>query len=368
MRVATDGTTAPFLDDAFLHEDGSTLELEIARDVDGDGRPDLVLPTGTGVIYRLWREGVPILSAPGADVPVKAVNLEAEAPTLFARVAAEGSPPRLSFLRPIPSARDLDGDGRLDAVLPLAARLAEVEGIRVRFGEEGTPLFGPTERGIEIAHAHGEVLGGEEALAFGDLDGDRVMELGLLTYDVEGLSLRATRRLRVIHFGKGYVPDAAPWLDVDTDANLWEPSRLALDDLDGDGRGDVLVTHIGGLRKASFTAELYRRSASGRFEKEDQTLKIGKDEKVDRSFLPAPVDLDGDGKSDFLVAGKAVVYELGGIFQDGMVFTEPARKVTRIEGADKVLAVLVDPRPKSASPYYVVTRQKNGRNLITRVP
>ena len=367
VEVVAEAGPSLLLADGFLHADRSALELDLTPDLDGDGHPDLAVPTTRGVLYRLWREGAPIMTGPGMELPVKAVTLGSSAPSIIARLAREGAPPAVTFVRHLPWVGDLDGDGLRDAALPLSGKLSRFEGLRLYMGSTETPPFAPADRPITLTIPAGEVLTGTEGMAFGDLDGDDIQELAISTYDLEDFGFSKTQRLRVFGFGKGYVPRNEPLVDVATKANLWEPMRLSLADLDGDGRGDLVALHMGGLRSTSFTVERYEPRDGGGFRMREQSFKIERDEQVDRTMIVPPVDLDGDGTADFVVVGKTVVYVLRGAPSGRDPFETRPIATLRIAGADKILTVVVDDPVRGPASLYVVARLDNGRNRLIRV-
>jgi FG-GAP-like repeat len=134
--------------------------LNLVRDLDGDGRADLLLPTRDGAsIYLSGPEGLRASPASRVRFPVDGLQ-------------PPGSSPLLLHY-PLPEVGDLDGNGLPD--LMLRPSQGGLYGFRVlrnlgggRFSEAVAPL-GETVKASRIGEGDTE---GPEPVWFGDLDGD----------------------------------------------------------------------------------------------------------------------------------------------------------------------------------------------------
>ncbi len=255
-------------------------------DVDNDGRADLLVATGAGPrLYRNTASGFVDATA----------GLPASGAALFGAWA------------------DYDADGSLDLLLGL-------ESGAMLLHNDGTGLFAD-----ETAAAGVAGVTGVRAAAWADYDGDGRIDLFVATSDAGRLfhqraagvfdDVSTTAGLT----GAGNARDAA-WADYDGDFDLdlfvlgdsaltlfsndgdgtytdvtssvglggLSGRALAIDDADGDGHADVLVTGPGLDRLMRFDLTVY----------EDFTDKTGLDDVDGRAATWA--DYDGDGHVDLL--------------------------------------------------------------------
>jgi len=222
-------------------------------DLDGDGDLDLVVADsgGAGALVVLLGDGRGAFAAP-RTVPV-----------------AAGPPPDLVAVG------DVDGDGRSDA----AVGAHDSNDIRVLKGDGGggfAPLPGsPFPSGIpEPPHNHG--------LALADLDGDGDLDLLFGNQDHGSVAV-------LLGDGRGGFA-AAPGSPFAAGPG---PYPFAVGDLDGDGRPDLAVPNVGGDR-----VTLLRGDGRGGF----APFAGSPIATPHRPFHMALADLDGSGRLDLVVS------------------------------------------------------------------
>lgn len=204
--------------------------VELARDWDGDGRPEVLAPAAGG--FRL-------LPLAGGD---------AEQPLAVPLVADYGSPTLDNYFRPgqlvgttyWPTAAlaDDDGDGRNDLFLFDRYRLSVF-----RSGPAGLPpaptrtrVFAPFTAEEERRHLASTLLGFVR-----DLDGDGRADLVVHRMVGELARSRSTTTV-YLNRGSGGDPQAPPDAVIERSGGN---SALRLDDVDGDGRLEVLEAYVG---------------------------------------------------------------------------------------------------------------------------
>jgi hypothetical protein len=204
--------------------------VELARDWDGDGRPEVLAPTGSG--FRL----LPVVAGD--------VSQELRVPV----VADYGSPTLENYFRPgqlvattyWPSVAlaDDDGDGRDDLFIFDRYRLSVF-----RAGPAGLPptpsrmrAFPPFSPEEERRHLASTLLGSVR-----DIDGDGRADLVVHRMVGELARSRATTTVH-LNRGDGADPAAAPDVRIERSGGN---SAVRLDDVDGDGRLELLEAYVG---------------------------------------------------------------------------------------------------------------------------
>ncbi len=247
-EVATDATVAAGFQ---APHEGEVPHVDVTRDVNGDGRMDLVVPGVSGFHVFVQLEG-------GAF----ANPLESDS---FARPVVVGPPPNLDPILGADGYRfdpwsvsrihefDCDGDGRVDLVAWNEDHFeAHIQGGQGLFGSD--PLTFTSDVRFDTDEvtslADGEMTG--RALhSFGDLNGDGIADM--VVYVLEGARIRDKRSAYEVYFGARGVDGAggagspirfASIPDVTIQADNQVQLAMARRDLDGDGEGDLVVTSI----------------------------------------------------------------------------------------------------------------------------
>jgi len=268
-------------------------------DLDGDGRIDLLSESPTSYI-RAWRN-TGTTSAPAFRIAVDSLRDADNAP-----IPAD----RQNILNVV----DIDCNGRLDLFLGRVAgtvdRFEAVPGTEVN----GVPRFAlHTERfeGIEVL---GPVPGqpledrgsrhGANTLAFGDIDGDKDIDLFWGDYFEQGLLLFENRSTGCgTPALRGFEPRRFPFANPVLTSGYNAPS---IGDVDGNGWPDVLIGVIGGAFTPRTTSIdnliLVSQRSQGNFEVATRrlirTIDVGSD------AIPSLADLDGDGDLDLLIGNR----------------------------------------------------------------
>ncbi len=244
----------------------------VITDLDGDGKPDLAVPDRTGGAVSLLRN----LSATGpltggSFAPLFSLNTGVN---LYEMAVA-----------------DFDGDGQPDlAVVSSSSKTVSI------FRNASTTNFSFAGR-ADFATGANPV-----SVAAGDLDGDGKMDLVVANYDSGTVSV--LRNLSV----PGSLTTNSFAAGVDLPAGL-HPVSVAIADLDGDGRRDIVVANDSGgtlavLLNLSSPGALTSNSFAAKFD-----VATG-----GNAFGFAVADLNGDGRPDLVVPNKANATV--GIFQN----------------------------------------------------
>jgi len=297
---------------------GRPVLADIAQDVNGDGRFDIVLPTATACELWLRAEGDEVSLRRAATVAVDtSLAVSREARNLSNTLWSSLSIPRLS-------SRDVNGDGREDLLVVVDGRRAfHLQQADGTFPEEpdvdvDLSIFRDTTPEAGLRPGRTLALADDTHYESRDLDGDGVPDY----------VLAHRRKVWVFHGAKGSGPQFDHPSNVLKAAD--DVTALVLAELDGDGYPDLLlfkvqVPTIAALIRALFTqwrveigAVGYRNQGGASFDTRPKwrgqlelelpsILSIVKDPEaildrfkvVERSFREAAEgDLDGDGTAD----------------------------------------------------------------------
>ncbi|MGA2243795.1 MAG: immunoglobulin domain-containing protein [Verrucomicrobiota bacterium] len=250
----------------------------IIADVDGDGKPDIVIACGGGAVLSIYRN----ISASGTPLGVASfappVNLT------FPANGTSGDPYRVRAV-------DLDGDGRLDLIA------AEVGGNRVSvFHNISTP------GSVAFEPAFALMVGSDcRSVAGADLDGDGRPDIVALNYGDKTISL-----LRNIGANPGTLNPSSFAVPVVL-AAPGGPYEAAIADLNGDGKPDLAVAE-----SDSGTVTIFQ-NAGGVLSSNTFPSSFDLPCGIATAAIVA-VDLDGDGRID--LAAGSVQSETFSVFQN----------------------------------------------------
>lgn len=248
---------------------GGSPQSCLIGDLDGDGKPDIAATSSDAHCLTIFRN----LSTPGT-----ALNAASFAPGVnlnFPTNGISGAPYRVR-------AADLDGDGKLDLIAE------EISGNRVSIFHNVSTPGSLTTNSFEPSFA---LISGNDCrfAAAADLDGDGLVDVVALNYGDKTISLFK-------NIGAVGTLNASSFATPVTIADAGGPYEVAIADLDGDGKPDLIV----GNSDNGTTAIFQNATTPG-------TLSSN-------SFLPyfematgsgasslAIADLDGDGKLDVVV-------------------------------------------------------------------
>ena len=227
----------------------NTAHKVAIADLDGDGRPDLAVASNSSATVYLFHNTT---TAPGSI-----------------SFAFAGGLPAASYLDQIVLA-DIDGDGRPDSIVNLNQGGINLLAVRRNLGGFS---FG-AEQYFQISQQSGS------RLRVADIDRDGRLDAIVSDYSVGDISiLRNNSTPGSVAFD--------PFISIQTLAN---PGALAVADLDGDGRPDVVVGANGTTGAMSV---LRNQSSPGSI-----SLSPRSDNPADCMEDVAIADLDGDGRPD----------------------------------------------------------------------
>jgi hypothetical protein len=227
-------------------------------DVDGDGRPDLVIANDAAdtVPFRVY-----LNTSKGTAIRFKA--------------APEGTVPAADWKVSALALVDVDGDGTLDLVL---ATPGATDGLACRL------LLG-TAHGFREAPERlpGNAIGAVAAFATGDVNGDGAADI---------IAVGAGQDRLFLNDGTGHFFDAtAGSMPLDASSG----TSVALVDLDRDRHLDLVIGNAGAETR------LYLNDGAGRFFDHTPLLPI----RADATVWVGVTDVDGDADEDLLIVNAS---------------------------------------------------------------
>lgn len=231
---------------------GSGVSNMVAGDIDGDGLPDIVVANWNGplFVYRNTSSGTTISFAPKIDVDAGINGI---------------------------SLTDVDGDGKLDIV---SSHTSNGLKIVLNTSVPGTISFGPT-----LTYNAGGI--NYLSLAVGDLNGDGKPDFAMTSISLNTLVVLSNHSSigSVSVTNEGTIPIGA------------FTSDLAISDIDGDGKNDILASASGvssvAIYRNTSSAGIISFAAANNFAIGGGCKKISVN------------DLDGDGKLDIAAVNSS---------------------------------------------------------------
>jgi gliding motility-associated-like protein len=259
-NTATPGTIngssfAPPITIVTNYVDGYTLP--IICDVDGDGKPDIILSSPVGTSFAIVKN----LSVPGT------INAASFAPKIDFSVLS--SPAAIT-------AGDLDGDGKPEIVVALTGTYGVFVYKNVATAGSITPLS------LSAPQYFGSISS-PAALSIADVDGDGKSDI--IEASNNGLSILRNTGVNTIAFAQG----------VNFNTHV-APGLLAVSDLDGDGKPDYLIADYLGTG----VAIIKNLAIPGTIDATSFSNEIGY-QTASASPGVAIGDLDGDGIPEIFI-------------------------------------------------------------------
>jgi hypothetical protein len=237
----------------------------ISSDVDGDGKPDLILVNYNSNTVSVLRNASAIGGINGTSFEAK-VDLTTGA---FPRFGALG---------------DLDGDGKLD--LAVSNYNDNTVSVFRNTGSSGTVSFAAK---VDFATSGSNV----EGVAIADLDGDGKLDVAVVNNTTNTVSVFKNTAVSGVIDANSFATNVDFTLAASSNS-------LDIADLDGDGQPDLVVGYDG----TAVVSVLRNTATPGVIDSGSFAAKVDLTTTGTSPFGVAIGDLDGDGKLDLAVANR----------------------------------------------------------------
>jgi gliding motility-associated-like protein len=249
----------------------STPNAVTIADVDGDGKPDIISSgSGNGNISILRNT----ITTPGTSSFALAANYSAGTNAYFTAVG------------------DLDGDGKPDLISTNNIVNPNVLTIFQNKSTPGVPLTTTSFASAGTITESGVTTTVNNTIALADMDGDGKLDVIVTNYALASVSVFRNSSTAAGSF----TFDAK--IDFTTGTN---PFNIAIADLDGDGKPDIVVNDYTGtalsILRNNFTSGSI--SSTSLFSRSDLTTAFP------TPTVPTIADFDGDGKPDILTGANS---------------------------------------------------------------
>lgn len=232
-------------------------------DIDGDGKPDIVVTNWGSDFVSVYRNS-----------------------SVSGSITAASFEPRVDFTvggnSPFVALGDIDGDGKPDMIV--ACRTGNVVSVFRNTSTPGSISAASFASKVDFATGNGP-----DGIAIGDIDGDGKPDLAVSNYTSNTVSIFRNTSIT----GTITAASFAPKEDLITGL---QPYNIALGDLDNDGKPDIVVSNYN-----SQSISIYRNASSS-----GSITSASFDPRVDiitglRPYGLAIGDIDGDNKQDISV-------------------------------------------------------------------
>ncbi|MES2703357.1 MAG: FG-GAP-like repeat-containing protein [Bacteroidota bacterium] len=271
-------------------------------DIDGDGKPDLVTANNNSIAVSVIRNN-PLIAVPAISSVSPAVANTGSTVTITGTNFNTTPANNIVFFGATKATVTAAGSSSLTATVPTGATYKEVSVINTASALTGYSQYPFLPTFNNSAYTAGAVNFSDKVdfstgttargVALGDIDGDGKTDIAVANYGSNTVSVYRNTS------SSGSVTSASFAAQV-TFVTGVEPAGIAIGDIDGDGKPDMVVTNSG-----SSTVFVYRNtSSSGSITSSSfaspATFATGLS-----SYSVAIGDIDGDGKPDMAVTNNS---------------------------------------------------------------